>query len=234
MRRHLTYANVIASLALFLALAGGSYAAIKLPRNSVGVTQLKAGAVTSRAIKNDSVKGVDINESTLAKVPKAALADDAISADNATSADSAKTATSAKTAGSASTATNATSATNADKLDGLDASQLRLRCQVGTTEGFGLCFDPQGSDTKVTPDTARTACSDRGGRVPTWFELDGIRRRAGIRWANGDLSQYEWTSDIGDATTRSVLALGFSGINFGATADNSALYYRCVFDKVNG
>ncbi|MCW3017293.1 MAG: hypothetical protein JWO02_4385, partial [Solirubrobacterales bacterium] len=79
-----------------------------------------------------------------------------------------------------------------------------------------------------------TACSDRGGRVPTWFELDGIRRRTGIRWANGDLSQYEWTSDIGDAATRSVLALGFSGLNFGPTADNSELYYRCVFDKVNG
>ena len=36
----------IGLLALFIALGGTSYAAAKLPRNSVGTTQLKAGAVT--------------------------------------------------------------------------------------------------------------------------------------------------------------------------------------------
>ncbi len=32
----LSYANVVATLALFLALGGVSYATVKLPRNSVG------------------------------------------------------------------------------------------------------------------------------------------------------------------------------------------------------
>jgi hypothetical protein len=59
MRRHLTYANVIATLALFLALGGASYAAIKLPANSVGSKQIKDGAVSSADIKNHSIKSGD-------------------------------------------------------------------------------------------------------------------------------------------------------------------------------
>ena len=57
--RHLTYANVIATLALFLALGGASYAAIKLPKNSVGSKQIRTGAVTSSDIKNNSIKPGD-------------------------------------------------------------------------------------------------------------------------------------------------------------------------------
>jgi hypothetical protein len=45
-RPRLTYANVIATLALFVALGGVSYAATQLPANSVGSKQLKKGAVT--------------------------------------------------------------------------------------------------------------------------------------------------------------------------------------------
>jgi hypothetical protein len=45
-RKHLSYANVIATLALFIALGGVGYAAVKLPKNSVGSAQLKKGAVT--------------------------------------------------------------------------------------------------------------------------------------------------------------------------------------------
>ena len=46
-RPRLTYANVTATLALFIALGGSSYAVTQLPRNSVGTKQLKRGAVTS-------------------------------------------------------------------------------------------------------------------------------------------------------------------------------------------
>jgi hypothetical protein len=42
----LTYANVVATLALFVALGGGAYAAFKLPANSVGTKQIKDEAVT--------------------------------------------------------------------------------------------------------------------------------------------------------------------------------------------
>jgi hypothetical protein len=46
MRRRVTYANVVGTLALFFALGGGAYAAFKLPGNSVGTKQLKNHAVT--------------------------------------------------------------------------------------------------------------------------------------------------------------------------------------------
>lgn len=46
-RKRLTYANVTASLALFLVLAGGSaFAAMELGRESVGTRELKKGAVS--------------------------------------------------------------------------------------------------------------------------------------------------------------------------------------------
>lgn len=50
----LTYANVIASLALFIALGGAAVAA-GLPKNSVGPNQIKKGAVTGKAIRKGAV-----------------------------------------------------------------------------------------------------------------------------------------------------------------------------------
>lgn len=45
-REKLTFANVIACLALFIALGGVGYAATQLPKSSVGARELKRGAVT--------------------------------------------------------------------------------------------------------------------------------------------------------------------------------------------
>jgi hypothetical protein len=50
LRRHLTYANVAATLALFLALGGAAYAATQLPKNSVGTNQIRKEAVTAGKI----------------------------------------------------------------------------------------------------------------------------------------------------------------------------------------
>jgi hypothetical protein len=49
-RRHLTYANVVSSIALFVVLGGVSYAAFHLPRNSV----------RSKNIVNHQVRGHDL------------------------------------------------------------------------------------------------------------------------------------------------------------------------------
>jgi hypothetical protein len=45
-RSRLTYANVVATAAMFCALGGGAYAAVTLPAASVGTQQLKQQAVT--------------------------------------------------------------------------------------------------------------------------------------------------------------------------------------------
>ena len=55
-RRRLTYANVIATVALFLALNVGAYAALKLPPNSVGPAQLKNKAVTPKKVSPAAIK----------------------------------------------------------------------------------------------------------------------------------------------------------------------------------
>lgn len=55
MRPKLTYANVVASLALFIALGGSSYAAIELRKNSV----------TSASIGREQVKGPDIAKNAI-------------------------------------------------------------------------------------------------------------------------------------------------------------------------
>ena len=61
LRGRLSYANLTASLALFIALGGTSYAAITLPRNSVGPKQLRANAVRSAEIRNSTIRVKDIN-----------------------------------------------------------------------------------------------------------------------------------------------------------------------------
>jgi len=48
----LTFANVVSLLALAIALGGSAYAAVSLPRNSVGTKQLKKRAVTNSKLAN--------------------------------------------------------------------------------------------------------------------------------------------------------------------------------------
>ena len=81
LRSKLTYANVMATIAVFIALGGASYAAIKLPKNSVGAKQLKKnavtaskikkGAVTTAKLKDEAVTGAKVDEKTLGAVPNA-------------------------------------------------------------------------------------------------------------------------------------------------------------------
>jgi hypothetical protein len=59
----LTYANVVATLALFIALGGSSYAAIKLPKNSIGTNQIKTGAVHTGEIRDRTIRLQDISTS---------------------------------------------------------------------------------------------------------------------------------------------------------------------------
>ena len=57
-RRHLTYANVMSTIAVFLLLGGGAaIAAGKLGKNSVGTKQLKKNAVTAEEVKRRLAAG---------------------------------------------------------------------------------------------------------------------------------------------------------------------------------
>ncbi|HEY7255887.1 MAG TPA: hypothetical protein VH476_04310 [Solirubrobacterales bacterium] len=80
----LSYANVVATLALVLALGGVSWAATKLPKNSVGTKQIKNNAVTGAKVKKHTLTGKNINLKKLGTVPSANSANTATTASSLT------------------------------------------------------------------------------------------------------------------------------------------------------
>jgi hypothetical protein len=127
---------VISVIALIVAMGGTGYAALSLPKNSVGSKQLKKNAVTAAKVKKNaitgskvkdgSLTGADLNAGTVGKVPAATNSDHAAAADNATNAGH------AGSADSATNATNATNAGNADKVGGLTVKKIFFKEPSGT------------------------------------------------------------------------------------------------------
>jgi hypothetical protein len=69
-RQHFTYANVMATLAVFIALGGSSYAALNLTGRDI-----RNGSLTYRELKRNTLGGTRIKESRLGKVRRARNAD---------------------------------------------------------------------------------------------------------------------------------------------------------------
>lgn len=107
-RKRLTYANVMSSIAVFLVI-GGATAFAALGKNTVGTKQLKKNAVTTTKIKNGAITSSKVNVSGFPKVPSATSADSATNATHAGNADN------ATHANNADNATNAAHAISADK-----------------------------------------------------------------------------------------------------------------------
>jgi hypothetical protein len=70
LRRRLNYANVVATLALFVALGGSSYAVTK-----ISGSQLKNRSVAGKKLKRNTLGARQINESRLGTVRRAGNAD---------------------------------------------------------------------------------------------------------------------------------------------------------------
>ena len=105
---HLSYANVVATLALVIALGGASaFAASQLGKNSVGPKQLQKNAVTTAKIKKEAVTGAKVKKGTLtgAQINVSKL-------------------------GIVPSAGHATSADNASQLGGLDANAYEHADQI--------------------------------------------------------------------------------------------------------
>ena len=73
---YLSSAHVLAGAALFVALGGTSYAAVSLPKNSVGTTQLRKNAVASSDIRKNAVTSAKVRNGSLgvADLSKGAVA----------------------------------------------------------------------------------------------------------------------------------------------------------------
>jgi hypothetical protein len=145
--RHLTFSNVIAVIALFVALGGAAYAGSKINGNSIAnksigggklknetitANKIKKGAITSAQIAPGSIDSTQINISTLTTVPSATTATTATSATTAKTAETATKATSAITADEAGEADTATTADHAKEAD---TAKHATEADTATTAG---------------------------------------------------------------------------------------------------
>ena len=183
----LTYANVVSTLCLFVLLGGSAYAALKIPRNSVGTRQLQAksvtngklaeGSVTGAKIAEGSITGQNINLGALGTVPQAA---------------------------------NATTAQNANTVDEHSAS-----CPQGTTLIRGLCFDAQPNAAVNTVKEAADNCAAKGGFLPSPLELYSVRGVLNLGTGVGSDHQYtdEFYGNTNGTNYRTVVVDGTGAIS---------------------
>jgi hypothetical protein len=168
-RPRLTYANVVASLALFVALGGVSYAATSLPGGSVGPKQIRTEAVRTDKLADGAVtaaklaKGVRerlapvggapaVTTTTLTpeSVKHAEAADRAATAGHAETADRATTAASAT---HAETADRATTAESADTAAYAGTAGGAATADLATTSNDAEALGGQPADHYLTADS---------------------------------------------------------------------------------
>jgi hypothetical protein len=70
LRKRLTYANVMSTLAVFIALGGSSYAAL-----TINGATIKNRSIAGKKLRVNTLTGAQIKESRLARVPRARMAD---------------------------------------------------------------------------------------------------------------------------------------------------------------
>ena len=119
---------VVAIIALVMAMGGTSYAALTLPKNSIGTRQLKNRAVTNSKIAKGAVNASKINTTGLT-VPSAVGATNATQATNAT---------------------NATNASNSAELGGIAASGYEPRAMWAYVSAGGSALESSGGISVVS------------------------------------------------------------------------------------
>jgi hypothetical protein len=141
-RKRLTYANVMSSIAVFLVLGGATALAAGLAKNSVGSKQLKKNSVTAAKIKKNAVTG--------AKIKANAVNGSKVADGSLTGAD-----INLGTLGTVPNATNATRAASAAAVDsvlpfsaGAGVHQFVTLAQTANFELKGWC-DPE--ETQFAP-----------------------------------------------------------------------------------
>jgi hypothetical protein len=218
-RRHLSYANVISTICLFVLLGGGAYAAARLPAKSVGTAQLKAGAVTGAKIKDGTITGAKVDSRTLGPVPTAADADHAANADSATSAahaTNADGATRALSADKAAFATKADLAANAELLGGNPAGSFVSNSQVGyidrTFSGCTLSVACVSDVLTIAGVTVRATCEYNGGLGAMILRVIGAARTGyGFTTSTNEARRGQFEGD------GNVIATVSTGTELGAT-----------------
>lgn len=166
LRERLTYSNITATLALFVALGGTSYAVLRidsaqvvdnslrsndLRNNSVRSRDIRDGTIRAPDVRRDALGGGVVKERSLSRVPRAA---------------------------------------DADRVGGATAQELHVRCPVDTLAKAGVCIEKVARQ----PDGflgATNTCDNAGRGLPTMPQLDRLARSQGPLSAQG-----EWTASV--------------------------------------
>ncbi len=216
MRARLTYANLMATLAVFIALGGGVYAASlsknsvkakQIAKDAVRASEIKADAVGSSEISNGAIGGGEIGEGA---VGAAKIGDGAV--------------------GTAKIADGAVGAAKiGDGQVGLSetAAELGFQCPTGTSYLEGACIE-----TDLRPGavwgTAGDTCVGLNRRLPTIAELHQFRLEPGITLiAIGEWTDTRHGDDDGTTITNFVQVVNDNGVQ-SEVAVGAARQYRCV------
>jgi hypothetical protein len=186
LRKHLSYSNVTATAALFVALGGTSYAVIHIDsgdvvNNSLRSRDIRNNTVRSRDILDQTLRARDlrrnglgggvVKESALGQVPRAA---------------------------------------DAERVGGATTQDLRVRCPADTLAKAGVCIERS-----ARPPTgflgASSTCDSVARGIPTLAQLDRFARSQGPLNPEG-----EWTASVylyasGGSTFDELEALVLSG-----------------------
>lgn len=193
-RKRLTYANVMSTMAVFLALGGSSYAALTISGSSI-----KNRSIAGTKLRTNTLTGKHIKEASLARVPRAR---------------------------------------EADRLNGVSAVDLRIKCPADTFPIADVCAErtPRAAasyGSAVLTCLAVGTPASPGRRLPTHGELRGAL--GAVQLAPGG----ELTSDVypSSATPGQLDVLfitdqvGSVGITPNTGAGGKA--FRCVTDPLN-
>jgi hypothetical protein len=170
-RKQLTYANVMSSLAVFLILGGATaLAATKIGANQLKANSVKTGKIVKEAVTTSKIKNEAVTTSKLKNeaVTESKLQNNAV--------------TGAKVADG--------SLTSADLASGT----LTPSCPGGTVLSQGACFETA-ERAAVSYEAANDTCVAAGRRLPSAAELSGFTRKVQV------IPAQERSGDLFAATT---------------------------------
>jgi hypothetical protein len=213
-RPRLTYANVVATLALFIAVGGASaFAATQLGKNSVGRKQLKPSSVTAAKIKPNAVTASKVAANAITTAKLNDLAVTGAKVDLATLG----TVPSADHAASADRATNADHATSADRATSVDGQQIASFSVTLAENGpsatplsfGGVALTATCDAPKLRLEATRTAAAaavaqDFGVEVPATAFADEQKSFSGLVISNGNYGTGTLEAYFADGTVTTI------------------------------
>jgi hypothetical protein len=194
LRQHITYANVMATIAVFIALGGTSYAAL-----TISGSDIRNRSIAGKKMKRNTLTSKQIRESRLARVPRAR---------------------------------------NADRLNGVTAARLRVRCPGDTFPSADVCVErtARGATAygNAVLECARAGTpAGPGRRLPTHGELMAALTAVQLA-AGGELTAEVYPSTTSAGRVDALYVTDNVG-GVGLTPDTAAgaKAFRCVTDPLN-